>query len=418
MGRLISGALDLYCGCLALILLLVTLRKSLRSSVSKKSRIMLLTACIMLLCYGSAICFFSETKLLHPILSVCSIICFYLIMALYTRYLADILSAEQHRSTLVVFRVNAFVCAIGACYWCADYIYPFFYDVRNHHLLQPALYVVSILPGIVSVLLDLLLILLSKKETALQDRLLLMAFPLLPFVSFLVNWLIPGLSLQQSMIFASLLMNHFYFDAKKDRELEHQKKELQVLRLKNTLERVKPHFIYNVLTSIYYLCAKDSMLAQKAIEAFSSFLREALQHAEHLVQVPFERELSLIKNYVKLESLRFENQFTVFYKIDETSFFVPPFSVQPLVENAIKYGMRRMQNGKIFVAVKEVDSEYLVTVTDNGVGFDAEQLHNDKNPSGIRNVQEMLKLTGSGYLEVFSTPGNGTHAVMHVYKSH
>ena len=116
MGQLTSGALDLFCGSLALLLLLIRLDVPYRSALSKQNRRMMVVACVMLLSYGTAICFCRDTKMLHPALSFTAIVCFYVILALYTRYVSAVLAAEQIRSARIISAVNDCVCALGAVY--------------------------------------------------------------------------------------------------------------------------------------------------------------------------------------------------------------------------------------------------------------------------------------------------------------
>ena len=298
-----------------------------------------------------------------------------------------------------------------------DYAFPFFYDVRTHTVLHTALYAVSAAPGAISVLLDAALIMASRKRAPLGDKTLLMVLPFLPFVSFIVAWLVPGLSLQQPLIFACLLLNHFRFDARKDRELENRDRETQMLRLPSTLERVKPHFIYNVLSSIYYLCEKDPPAAQKAIGDFSVFLREALDHAEQNDAIPFSKELDLIRYYEQLEHVRFGSRFHIVYEIGPTDFSLPPFCVQPLVENAVKHGVKNGAEVEIRIGTAERNGEYLVWVIDTGAGFDPAAADMTGKPSGICNIRELMELTGCGTLAISSAVGKGTAAMLYIRKT-
>lgn len=416
MGQLISGAVYLYCGVLALLLLGVHMDVRYRSSLSRKNRRLLLATAVMLLCEGVAICFLRGTGLPYTLLSVTSTACFYAVILLYLLYVAEVLGPGRGKSAKVLCAINAVCSVSGFLYWCADYVYPFFYDVHTYAVTDRALYVLGAVPGCLSVALNCLLIMLNHKQTPFRDLSLLMLLPLLPFVSYLVGWFVPGLSLQYALIFASLLLNHFRFDARKDRELENRTREAQTLRLQNTLERVKPHFIYNVLTSIYYLCEKDPPTAQKAVGDFSLFLREALDHAEQHEVIPFKKELDLIRYYEQLEHIRFGDRFRIAYAIGTEDFSLPPFCVQPLVENAIKHGVKSGADVCIRIETRETDREYLVTVSDNGSGFDPDATDLNGKPSGIRNIRELMELTGSGALEVQSVAGNGTTALLRVSK--
>ena len=416
MGQLTNGILDLYCGCLGVLLLLVRPDPQFRSVPTKQNRLMMTVACSMLLCDGAAMCFFSGNAAVFTALSVISSFGFYFIAAYYLRYAAEVLSAWGDKSARLLCRINHVFCGTGFCFWAVDCVWPFYYDVRNHVVTNAALYLVAACPGVISVVLNTTLILVNRKKTTPGDDAMLMLLPMLPFVAYIVRRFVPGLSLQYVLIFASILLNHFRFDAKRDRELENRTREVQTLRLKNTLERVKPHFIYNVLTSIYYLCEKDPPTAQSAVGTFSVFLREALDHAEQNEMIPFGKELALIENYEQLEHLRFGNRFEIVYEIGPDDFSVPPFCVQTLVENAIKHGSRHKTDVVIRILTTETENEYLVEISDNGAGFDPETTELTGKPSGIRNIRELLEFTGRGMLTISSIPGQGTTAVLHIRK--
>jgi len=96
---------------------------------------------------------------------------------------------------------------------------------------------------------------------------------------------------------------------------------------------------------------------------------------------------------------------------------LPPFSLQPLVENAVKHGLQNGAGGKIQIATREEEDAYLVIVIDNGAGFNPDEADLRNKPSGIRNIQQLLQLTGSGELEIISEKGKtGTKAVLHLQK--
>ena len=417
MGRLIGGALELYCAFFALLLLLLTLKKKVRSRASFLSRVMMTTCLVMLLSDGAAVCFFSELPLVNKGLHLLSFAAFYAISGQYVLYIRQALSIPQSRNVKALTALSFGVNTLGFLFWAVNCFSPLFFDIQTNEVTNAKLHALSIVPGALSLLIALGLVLFYRSKTAFSNALLLMAIPLLPFVSSLVGQLVPGLSLQYALIFLCLVLNHSRFDLFKDKQIEQRDAEIQKLQLLLTLEHVKPHFIYNVLTSIYFLCDSDPALAQQALGLFSSFLRKALHNMEATALVPFARELELVQNYLHLESMRFSDRLQVSYHLDVTAFSLPPFSLQPLVENAVKHGLQNGAGGKIQIATREEDDAYLVIVIDNGAGFDPDEADLNNKPSGIRNIQQLLSLTGSGELEIISKKGKtGTKAVLHLQK--
>ena len=412
---LINGVLNLYCAGLGLLMLLGTAGvQHLRSSPSTTNRVMLILTTIMLGCDGIALCFFhrdAHNMVLYRILMGGSYTAFYVIIALYMRYVIETLSIQESTQIKAIRTANIIFCSIGALVWCSNCVSPLFIDPYTLRVTNQAIDKSSTLPGLLAVLLNVILVLRYAGREKKQDAMTLIAVPMLPLVTSLIGQIRPGLSLQYSMILASLVFNHFHIDQKLDRQLEHMELELREVRLRMTLERVKPHYIYNVLTSIYYLCEKDSQKAQYAVSLFSDYLRDALRNMERMELVPFSWEQRLIENYLKLEQLRFGDRLKVEYDIRENDFKIPPFTVQPLVENAVKHGLREEHGVTIHIESCREKEGYRITVYDDGVGFSQNAVP-EEAPSGLRNIQELLSYQGKGSLTLSSEPGRGTRAVL------
>ena len=178
------------------------------------------------------------------------------------------------------------------------------------------------------------------------------------------------------------------------------------------LSQIKPHFLYNALNAIHYLCEKDPLLAQNAISEFSDYLRGNLDSVNINRTVLFSKELEHIKNYLFLEKLRYEDELEIEYELSATNFFLPPLTVQPLVENAVRYGIgQAIDGGKLTIKTLESDAGYEIFVIDDGVGYEAENKKEDgRSHVGIENVRERLELMVGGILEIKSEKGKGTTA--------
>jgi two-component system, LytTR family, sensor kinase len=139
------------------------------------------------------------------------------------------------------------------------------------------------------------------------------------------------------------------------------------LELKTIKAHINPHFIFNALNSIRALIDENPERARTAITELSNILRSSMQ-AEKLETVPFERELNIVKDYLALEHIRFEDRLQISYEIDEDTLDqpVPPMMLQTLVENAIKHGISKQLNGgtvKIISDFKDNHHELLVQNT-------------------------------------------------------
>lgn len=188
-------------------------------------------------------------------------------------------------------------------------------------------------------------------------------------------------------------------------------------RIHLTTGRMKPHYIYNVLTSIYYLCDSDPETAQSAIGTFAEYLRSTLEVIENDNLVSFSWELKAIKNYLELEKLRFGDRLNVEYDIEVDDFNVPPLSLQALIENAVKHGIAaKAEGGNVKLRTRRLSGGGVqVGIKDNGVGFDIDGIDSsDKTFEGIRSVRERLRVDLGAEMAITSTPGNGTNIIINI----
>ena len=143
-------------------------------------------------------------------------------------------------------------------------------------------------------------------------------------------------------------------------------------------------------------------------EKFGDYLRQNLDSLGIVGGIPFRRELEHTKIYAEIEMVRFEN-IRVEYDIRDEDFMLPPLTLQPLVENAIRHGVRIREAGVVTVATRRVEGGHEITVRDNGTGFDVAEIDAaDSSHIGIRNVRERIEGLCGGCLAVDSRIGAGT----------
>ena len=148
-----------------------------------------------------------------------------------------------------------------------------------------------------------------------------------------------------------------YFKTVMEQEVEIIRK----MRIEMMYSQIGPHFIFNTLSAIYGLVDKDSQKAKLAIDKFSEYLRGNLDSIGKSGPVSFEEELRHIDAYVWIEKMRFGDELLVEYDIDTMDFKVPPLSVQPLVENAIKHGIHKKSGvGRVVISTREKEDCYLI----------------------------------------------------------
>ena len=192
--------------------------------------------------------------------------------------------------------------------------------------------------------------------------------------------------------------------------------QLKESRISIMLSQIQPHFIYNTLGTIERMCLKDPQKAFDLVRNFSLYLRGNFSELNSVTPIRFAEELKHIGYYVNIEKVRFPDM-NIEYDVEATEFVLPALSVQPLVENAIKHGLMRLESGgTVKIHSYETPTHFCVEVTDDGVGFDTEAPIDEKKHVGLRNIQGRLKAMVDGELVLESKPGAGTKAVIMIPK--
>jgi sensor histidine kinase YesM len=180
--------------------------------------------------------------------------------------------------------------------------------------------------------------------------------------------------------------------------------------------QMKPHFLYNALSTIAECCETDPGEAGRLILSLSKYLRQTLDYDNLSGIVPLKKELELVRAYTAIERARFSNIEVVFDLPNPLPpVQLPPLTLQPLVENAIKHGLRKTrEGGRVAVHVHRSENGVLFTVEDNGAGIADDilkaliSLPNGSVSIGLYNINTRLaRLYGKG-LSITSQVGEGT----------
>ena len=192
--------------------------------------------------------------------------------------------------------------------------------------------------------------------------------------------------------------------------------ELKNSRIAILLSQIQPHFIYNTLGTIERMCLKDPQKAFELVRYFSLYLRGNFSELDSVTPIRFSQELKHVEHYVNIEKVRFPDM-EISYGVEATDFLLPALSVQPLVENAIKHGLMRLESGgRVVIRSYETSEHYCVEVCDDGVGFDTTVLMDEKKHVGLRNIRGRLQAMVNGTLTMESQPGKGTRALIQIPK--
>lgn len=187
--------------------------------------------------------------------------------------------------------------------------------------------------------------------------------------------------------------------------------------------QIKPHFLYNALSSVISFCYTDGEKAAYLLSRLSQYLRYILDVDSHELLVPLSRELELIEAYVDIERARFDDRFEFVSHVEAglEKFPIPSLCIQPFVENAIRHGFFDQDGrGTVSLIVEREAEGILITVEDNGAGIPEEVLRRIAGAGrpgegigiGILNIRRRLEAIHGAALQVTSELGRGTKVVM------
>ncbi|MEI2396762.1 ATP-binding protein [Paenibacillus phytohabitans] len=181
--------------------------------------------------------------------------------------------------------------------------------------------------------------------------------------------------------------------------------------------QIQPHFLFNALNAIAALSDVNLNRMRLLLDEFGNYLRASFNFQNSELLVPLGQELALVRSYLYIENERFEGRLNTVWEVEANmELKIPPLSIQPLVENAVRHGiMSRSSGGIIHIIITEYEDRTEVTVADNGVGMDTKTLQqlfdkrsNQRQGVGLFNINQRLKqLYGKG-LHIQSDPGQGT----------
>lgn len=257
----------------------------------------------------------------------------------------------------------------------------------------------------------------SRRERySAKERKAFAVYILLPLFTMLLQMLFFGVYV--ILLGSSLAAMAMFLFIQSDQTERYVKKESEnaLLQTEIMLSQIQPHFLYNALAVIRDLCGSDPALAEEATIKFSKYLRGNMDSMRTRGTVPFERELEHTEGYLEIEQLRFEDKLVVVYDVQCMDFKLPTLTLQPIVENAVRHGVRKNADGRgtVTISTREYPDRYELAVRDNGPGFDPSKPPEDTRRShvGIQNVRERIENLTGGTLKIESAPGQGTQATI------
>lgn len=343
------------------------------------------------------------------------------ITLLYHRYVCSFLYKKQDRRGFERYAKRVYAgyligLASVVLVIISQFIHLYYYFDHGNFYHRKVWYPVSLVLPFTVGLLDFTLLIQHRKKLKTIVFVSLISYVILPMVAAVIIVKFYGFSLINIAITISMIMMVFSAVIEHKNVLEQKEKEMSELRIEVMLSQISPHFIYNTLTAIQYLCTKNPEMAEETVGEFAAYLRGTIDSLTAKKCIPFDKELSHVKNYLAIEKKRFGERVKVEYDIETKNFCIPTLTLQPMVENAVKYGIsKKEQGGTIVIHTEKKGSEYLIVIKDDGVGFDRNsEMEDGRAHVGINNVCNRLESMCNGKMDIKSTVGEGTEVTIHI----
>ena len=329
-----------------------------------------------------------------------------LLMPMLTVYLLRCTGENWRQSPLLTA-----VCLLWLVYFALLTVTQFttvFYTVTPDNVYRRGpWYPVLLITPVLLMLLNLLALWRRRPKLTRRQKLAFALYLLIPMGCMLVQMLSYGLlMIVIGSCAAAFFMFLFHLRDQQDRytaqqrEIANQRNSIMVLQM-------RPHFIYNTLMSIYSLCNLDPKKARQVTMDFTDYLRRNFTAVASADPIPFTSELEHTRAYLAVEQAQYEDGLSVAYDTPHTMFRVPPLTLQPIVENAVKHSRDPFAGTfHISIRTRKTDTGSEIVVEDDGRGFDPAV--DSEGHLALNNSRQRLEIMCSGTLTIAPRDGGGT----------
>ena len=342
----------------------------------------------------------------------------YAFLESFMHYITEFISQRTAVSRVYLY-ISRIVCAVSCVLVVLTQFFPIFYTIDEQNIYHRAeFFYLSHVPAIIVILVCAAMLIRYRAYLEGQEKAALWSYVVLPLAAVTCQMFIYGLALTNLADVIATIVIFLFLQAEQGRHAAEQENLLMQSRVSIMLSQIQPHFLYNSLSVIQNMCHGKAPEAEQATIQFSEFLRGNLDSLQADQPIPFTQEMKHTQDYLWLEKQRFGEDLRVVYDIRADDFRIPALTLQPIVENAVRYGvMKKEYGGTVRISSREAEENFSVTVEDDGAGFDPYAPRDDgRTHIGISNVKERLRIMCGGTLELWSSPGKGTTAVITIPK--
>ena len=248
----------------------------------------------------------------------------------------------------------------------------------------------------------------KRRNKLSKKRLIALLIYLLPMTAAIITHMF--ISVELFVIFGMALLAMIMFGLILSDNIEQYTRQQQEIARERThalMLQIRPHFVYNTLTSIYCMIEDNPAKAKEVTGEFTNYLRSNFTAIAQDTPIPFTKELEHSKAYLAVEQARFEGQ--IFYEFDTPviNFRLPALTLQPIVENAVKHGLDpELDPLHIYVKTRQTNSGIEIIIENDGPDFNPT---NDNKPHiALDNIRQRLEIMCNGTLDISPRNGGGT----------
>ena len=327
----------------------------------------------------------------------------------FMAYLVESLYSNS-RAAFCIFVVFKVLCVLSIlfCIGNAFFGYVFYVNETGHyeHTDNYTMGFVYLLYPILAFFAITLMAFLAK-SSAKVNRFTFFVYTLFPVAGVIIDYTFHGISLTCVGFAISILVIYTNIYLTRQKQIQAQKNALM-------LSQINPHFVYNTLSTIASMCDISPKQAKNLTIDFSKYLRSNINSLSSDGLISFDQEMDHVECYLKIEKARFRERLNIIYSVQCKDFKIPPLTVQPLVENAIKHGItKKTGGGTVKICTYEEDANYVIDIIDDGVGFDTES---SEEHVGLNNVRTRVEDMCRGELSIKSTIGVGSRVTIKMPK--
>jgi len=282
----------------------------------------------------------------------------------------------------------------------------YYYTPDNEYFRGP-LYSVLLIPLVLLMVVNIFALFKYRTELSRRYRIAFAVYFLVPLLCMVVQMFystvlmtVLGSAISALIMLWIIVLDQMERSVAQAHKIAQQRASINVLQM-------RPHFIYNTMMGIYYLCDQSPAKAKQVTLDFTTYLRKNFAAIASENTVPFKDELEHTRAYLAVEQAQFEDSLFISFDTPHTLFRVPPLTLQPIVENAVKHGLKSSSDPiHISVVTRQTNTASEIIVEDDGAGFDPVD---DNEPHiALNNIRERLEMMCRGKLMIAPREGGGT----------